>query len=107
MKKSNFPVEALPDWCKRYGVELNSIKVADVPGRGIGWITTEDIRHDSEASEPPKPLLVIPGDVIVCREHVGHYAVQNAQFHNLLTAIGYEVSVVYSFTALTNTDEPR
>jgi hypothetical protein len=96
MKKGDFPLDGLPGWCERHGAELHGVEVAHIEGQGIGWITQQSLKDEGGVGEHPTQLLVVPGDVIISANHVGQYAVANAKFHQLLAAIGYEVSALRS-----------
>lgn len=105
MKKGDFPLDDLPGWCVRHGAELHGVKVANVEGQGLGWIAQQSLKNDGGVDERPAPLLVVPGDVIISAIHVGQYAVANAKFHQLLAAIGYEVSVLFPCNMVRTSDD--
>lgn len=96
MQKADFLLDALPGWCERHKTQLNGVKVANTKDRGIGWVAEQDFKNDGDLP----PLLVVPGDVIISRDHVGHYAVNNGKFHQLLATIGYEVRTSHVITPI-------
>lgn len=94
MRPGVFSVEALPAWCDRHGVEIHGLKVADVEGRGNGWIAQEDLKSDWEDGAPAMPLLVIPKDIVVSVDLAMQYATENAQFSQLIHAVDFQVSLL-------------
>lgn len=91
MKPAPFPVETLPAWCERYGAEVHGIRLADVEGRGNGWIAQEDLESDGENGGQCRPLLVIPTDVIASYGLVMQYATENTRFSQLVHAVQFKV----------------
>ncbi len=94
MGPGQFSVDALPAWCERSGVELRGLRVANVEGRGNGWIAQEDLKSDCEGGAPARPLLVISKDIIVSANLVMQYATQNAHFGQLIHAVKFQVSLL-------------
>jgi hypothetical protein len=93
MRPGQLTGEALPAWCDRYGVELYEIKVADVEGRGKGWIAQEDLKSDWEDAAPARPLLTVPKDFVVSVDLVMQYATENTHFSQLIHAVQFQVSL--------------
>ncbi|OIW31167.1 SET domain-containing protein [Coniochaeta ligniaria NRRL 30616] len=90
MRPGPFSVDALPAWCDGHGVKIHGLKVADVEGRGNGWIAQEDLNSDYEDAAPARPLLVIPKDIVVSVALVMQYATENAQFSQLIHAVDFQ-----------------
>ena len=89
MRKGDFPVDALPAWCSRHGVEVYGITPASVQDRGNGWVAQESPKDDE--SEAARPLLVVPRDVVISAAYVQQFACKDDHFLQLFDALGRQV----------------
>jgi hypothetical protein len=106
MRPSDLPIDALPAWCEKYGAEVHGLKLADIDGRGNGWIAQEDLTGDEQDGGQQKSLLVIPDGIVASYGAVMQYAPENGQFHQLLHAVQFKVSLHEVVPRQRNTDMP-
>ncbi|KAH8170650.1 SET domain-containing protein [Sarocladium implicatum] len=80
-------IAAFPAWALLNGIDLNGLKLDQVPGKGFGFVTvqqptaTEDERITSDTSQD---VIRIPRDLILSSEAVDDYAKVDQNFRQLL-----------------------
>jgi hypothetical protein len=93
MERAKLPIDALPSWCKRHGVQVNGVSAAHIEGRGNGLIANKVLSGRSHT-----PLLVIPKNVIISEWLVDLETHKNEHFRQLVQTLNFKVSELVPWT---------
>jgi hypothetical protein len=92
MRPGEFPVSALPTWCKLNGIDFFDVQVAEIPGKGLGLVAERDLQNDDDNVEIPT-LLTVPKELVLNVEAVEEYGKEDQNFRVLLEAAGHQVAM--------------
>jgi hypothetical protein len=90
MARAQSPIDTLPAWSVLNDLDYFDVRVANVPGRGLGLVTERNLSRQEDTFDIPI-LLRIPKKLVLSPEAVELYAKVDGNFKQLLDAAGHTV----------------
>jgi len=93
MQFATLPITALPAWCKINNVSFHDISVQSLGSSGHGIVTDRSLSSEEETFDLPA-LMMIPNELVLCRDFLDEHAKVDSHFRELLDIAGGRVSSV-------------
>ncbi|PHH74845.1 hypothetical protein CDD83_4493 [Cordyceps sp. RAO-2017] len=85
---AQLPLTAFPTWARYNGLALTGVELQQIDGRGSGLVASGDPGGPGEGNAAA--LLRVPSDLVLSAEAVRLYAKVDANFRQLLEAVGQQ-----------------